>query len=233
MDVIEMLTEFNLTRQEAAIYLTLMSDGELTGYEVAKLTGISRSNAYTSLAALVEKGAAFTIEDTATRYTPVPVAEFCDNKIGMMQKAKNELITCMPQRKEEAEGYITIKGQAHIVNKMRNMILRARERVYLSASNETLENILTEIRTGIERGLKIVLITDKPLELDGATVYTVEKQQYPIRLIADSANVLTGGINGADSTCLYSRKKNLVDLLKDSLKNEIRLVEMIKGRDER
>ena len=57
--IIEQLTLFGLSRQEAAIYLCLLKNEELTGYEVAKLTGISRSNVYNGLASLVEHGAAY------------------------------------------------------------------------------------------------------------------------------------------------------------------------------
>jgi len=80
----------------------------------------------------------------------------------------------------------------------------------------------------------MVLITNKPYRLEGATVYhNEEKPQQQIRLIADSSNVLTGDIDhGEYSTCLYSKKKNLIDLFKDSMKNEIRLIEMMKGREE-
>ena len=39
--IIEQLILFGLSRQEAAIYLCLLQNEELTGYEVAKLTGIS------------------------------------------------------------------------------------------------------------------------------------------------------------------------------------------------
>ena len=54
---IERLMEFGLTRQEAGIYGCLISEGKTTGYEVAKQLGISRSNAYNSLASMTEKGA--------------------------------------------------------------------------------------------------------------------------------------------------------------------------------
>lgn len=49
---IERLMEFGLTRQEAGIYGCLISEGKTTGYEVAKQLGISRSNAYNSLASM-------------------------------------------------------------------------------------------------------------------------------------------------------------------------------------
>ena len=84
MDIIERLMYFNLTRHEATLYMALLAESSLTGYEGAKLTGISRSNTYTALAGLVDKGAAHVTEDTATRYTPVPFDEFCENKIRQM-----------------------------------------------------------------------------------------------------------------------------------------------------
>ena len=230
MDTVELLTQFNLTRQEAAIYLTLLSESDMNGYEVAKRTGISRSNTYTSLAALVEKGAAYVIEGAATRYTPVPVQEFCDNKVRKLRETVDDLLRSIPRKREETEAYITIKGREHIYDKMRNMVQDAKERVYISASRQIIGTILPEIKNGIERGIKVVLITDEPLDLDGATVYLAEKSRQQIRLIADSSNVLTGDVeDGSNSTCLYSRKKNLIDLLKDSLKNEIKFIEMTKG----
>lgn len=222
---------FNLTRQEAAIYSTLFAEGQLTGYEVAKLTGISRSNTYSSLAGLVEKGAAYAIEGKATRYTPVPIEEFCENKIRELQKIKEDLINNIPDQREETEGYITIKDEKHILDKIRNMLLEAKERVYLSVSEKTLSFILAELRDGITRGLKIVIITNRPFQLAGATVYYAQKPQYQIRIITDSTNVLTGDIaDGENSTCLYSRKKNLVELLKESIKNEIQLIDIMRGK---
>ena len=62
--------------------MLLLKSGQMTGYEAAKQTGISRSNTYTALAGLVDKGAAYVLEEgKVTRYTPVPAAEFCSNKI--------------------------------------------------------------------------------------------------------------------------------------------------------
>lgn len=232
MDIIEMLTEFNLTRQEASIYLTLFSEGDLNGYEVSKVTGISRSNTYNSLAALVEKGGAYVIEGTALRYTPVPVEEFCDNKIKKLQEMKADIISNIPQKRDEVEGYITIKGERHILDKMSSMIAEAKERVYLSVSDEILEHILTDVKNVIDRGIKMVIITNTPFQLEGATTYFAEKSNRQIGLIVDSTNVLTGDIeDGEYSTCLYSRKKNLIDLFKNSMKNEIKLIEMMKGKD--
>ena len=71
----ERLMEFGLTRQEASIYQCLLTEGKVTGYEVAKQTGISRSNAYNSLASMTEKGAAYLVE--AVSYTHLTLPTIC------------------------------------------------------------------------------------------------------------------------------------------------------------
>ena len=68
---IEYLMHFGLSRQEALIYRKLLEGGKKTGYEIARDTGISRSNAYASLAAMVEKGAAYLVEGDAKTKTIV------------------------------------------------------------------------------------------------------------------------------------------------------------------
>ncbi|MDO7787303.1 TrmB family transcriptional regulator [Desulforamulus aquiferis] len=231
MGLTELLMHFNLTRQEATIYKTLFAEGELTGYEVAKLTGISRSNTYTSLAGLVAKGAAYVIEGAATRYTPVPIEEFCENKIRQLHQIKQDLVKNMPVKKEDTEGYITITGEKNILDKIKNMLLEAKERVYLSVAQNTLTLILPELKDGLSRGLKLVIITNHSFELMDATVFQAEKPPHQIRLIVDSTKALTGDIpEGENASCLFSKNKNLVELLKESLKNEITLIDIMKGK---
>lgn len=229
MDISEYLMCFNLTRQETTLYLALLAEGCLTGYEAAKLTGISRSNTYTALAALVDKGAAHVLEDTATRYTPVAVDEFCENKIRQMQTYKEILVAKVPAAKNEVEGYLTIKGIAAIMNKLRTMLAKAEARIYVSASGILLQELAEPLAAAVAKGQKVVVITDNTFDLAGAIIYRTEKPSQQIRLIADSAKVLTGDLaEGDNSTCLYSGKRNLVDLFKDALKNEIKLIELMK-----
>ena len=98
--ITEELLHFGLTRQEANLYLTLLTHGELTGYEAAKLTGISRSNTYNALAGLVEKGAAWVMEEHVTRYVAVPFEEFSGNVIRHLQKKKKRSCPVSPTAKQ-------------------------------------------------------------------------------------------------------------------------------------
>lgn len=225
--MVELLLCYGLTRQEAAIYHTLLSEGELTGYEAAKLTGISRSNTYGALAGLVEKGAAYITTGAVTKYTPVKLEEFCDNKLRSLKKMKKELLLKMPEKKPESSGYITIKGEQHIIDKMKNMLCDAKERIYISVSNRILKMVEEELKAAMNRSIKLVLITDESFEIKGAKQYLTQMKEYQIRLIVDSGKVLTGDMEEKeDATCLYSKNKNLVDVFKDMLQNEIKLSEI-------
>ena len=231
MELIEGLTNFNLTKQEATLYVLLLKAGSLTGYEAAKQTGISRSNTYTALAGLVDKGAAYILEEgKVTRYTPVAAEEFCQNKLERLQKIKQDILQQLPQLKNDAEGYITIKGEREIINKLKNTVRQAQARIYVSANARVMELLQQELQEAIDRKLKVVIISDKDFTMQRAICYSASKQHEQIRLIADSHTVLTGDLaDEENSTCLYSCKRNLVDLFKDALKNEIKLIELQKG----
>ena len=79
-------------------------------------------------------------------------------------------------------------------------------------------------------GKKIVLITDRPLVMEGAVVYVTEERGDQIGLIADSRYVLSGEFGqGSMNTCLYSGQKNFVRLFKTAMANEIELIKIRKG----
>ena len=231
MELIEGLTHFNLTKQEATLYVLLLKEGYLTGYEAAKQTGISRSNTYTALAGLVDKGAAYVLEEgKVTSYTPVPPEEFCSNKIDRLKEIKEKVLNQLPALKNDAEGYITIKGELEIINKLRNTVRQAEARIYVSANRRVMELLRNDLMDALARGLKVVIISDEKFTLPEAICYGTDKQTEQIRLIADSQTVVTGDLEDEEkSTCLYSCKRNLVDLFKEALQYEIKLFQIQKG----
>ncbi len=227
MELLEELINFGLTRQESTIYLTLMSDGELTGYEVAKLTGISRSNTYTALAGIVDKGAAYAIEGNVTKYSAVNFLEFSQNFIRNLQTKQAFIIPRLPERKKESDGYLTIRGKQHITNKILNMLEKTEYRVYTSLPITVLLFIEPILKELISAGKKVVILTNQPYDLKGAVVYLTANEDCQIRLIVDSEKVLTGRIDGYEEpTCLYSKNQNLIDVFKEMLQNEITLIEL-------
>ncbi len=225
--LIENLTAFNLTRQEALIYIEFLSHGEMSGYEVAKETGISRSNVYSALQSLAEKGALYLIEGESTKYTPVPVKNFLKNTISELQKKAKLIEKEAPKQRENKEGYITILGAKNIENKIRQMLENAKERIYFMADKEVLSCFQKEIENLLLSEKKVVILSDFDdfSMLKGIIFHKTQTEENQIRLIVDSSFVLTGTISGSEhDTCLYSGQQNLVNLMKEALKNKIELL---------
>lgn len=232
MDLNDALMCFGLTRQESSLYLTLLSDGALTGYEAAKRTGISRSNTYTALACLVDKGAARLMEGTPVRYIPVDIEEFSNNKIKRLEQVK-KVFERTASGADGGYGRLYYhSGRRPYTDKICHMLENAVYRLYFSGENQTVDSYRRILERRAAEGLKVVIITNPPYELPNARIYLAERKPGQVGVIVDSATVLTGDVgNGEQSACLYSGKKNLVDLFKDSLSNEIKIIELT-GRNE-
>ena len=227
---VEYLLHFGLTRQEALIYVELLVKGKQTGYEIAKETGISRSNVYSVLAALAEKGAAYVVEESAKRYIPVEVEEFCGNCIRRMQEEQEWMERNLPQKKAETEGYITIEGEQNILDKAKNLIAQAGERVYRSCTAGYLDAFRQVLEELVKKKRKVVILTDASYELKGVIFYQTEEKGQQIGLIVDSKSVLSGEYGkGSLNTCLYSGQKNFVTVFKNAMANEIKLIQLQKG----
>jgi len=228
----EKLIQFGLTRQEANIYLCLLRSKDLSGYEVSKLTGISRSNVYSALASLVEEGAAYLLEGETNKYTAVAIEDFCENRIRRLTQLKQELTAQIPQIEGSSTGYITISSHRHIMDKIYHMLAHVEYRVYLSMPLEYLEQFRCPLEQLAADGKKVVLLVSNLPEpkMKGCTVYQTDKKDRQLRLIVDSSYVLTGEMTGdVTDSCLYCGQKNFVNVFKDSLRNEIKLIQLTKG----
>ena len=227
----EHIMKFDLTRQEAAIYECLLKNGRQTGYETAKMTGISRSNVYGALSSLVEKGAAqYEEEPGARKYMAVDPQEFCENRIEQLKREEDWILLHAPERKEEEDGYITITGKEQILGKARKLLQDTEERVYVSGNAEFLKEILPAVKETAEEGKKVVLITDC-MEIDHpGKVYHTKDRKSQIGMIVDSRYVLIGEFGeDTQNTCVYSGQRNFAELFKEAMANEIKLIRLTEG----
>lgn len=229
--LLEKLMGFGMTRQEAVLYLSLYQNGEMTGYEAAKLTGISRSNVYNSLTGLVEKGAAYKKEEAAAKYVAVNVGDFCKNRIRRMEEDREYLVSHVLRPETVCESYLTVAGSRHIRDKAANMLTQAQYRIYLLAPVFFIESIEKELEMLAEQGKKVVVLAEQPPEIAGILFFQKENVGNQLRLIVDSSYVLTGEAGqSSNDTCLYTGQKNFVSVFKESLRNEIKLIELTRSQ---
>ena len=227
MNLIEALMQAGFTKHESTLYITLCREGVLSGYEASKLTGIPRSNAYLGLAGLMEKGGANKIVGDTSKYAAVQPTELIRNLKRQFEEVIGVIERESPELKGNDEAFITVSGRTQIINKMKNLIADATQRVYISASGEQLRMVMEEIIAARDRGLKVVVITSNFEPLEGIICFKTQKQSDSIRLITDSAHVLTGQLSHSNiSTCIYTINNNMVELIKDSLTNEMKLISL-------
>lgn len=231
--LIECLIPFGLSRQEATVYIFLLENDAMSGYEVSKQTGISRSNVYSALASLVEKGAACVIEGNPSKYVANEPEEFCDNRIREFTEYRDYLKNNIRKAADTQEGYITINGIKNITDKIYNMLNEARERVYISVSKENLMLVNEALQECANRQIKVVVLCDEDVKPDyQCEFYYSEEKASQLRLIVDSRYVLTGEIKGGSAdSCLYCAQPNFVNVFKDALRNEIKLIKLYKGEN--
>ena len=221
MDLINALKKIGFTQQEAVIYVNLCANGDLTGYEAAKLSGISRSNAYSALSSLVDKGYAYVIHGASSKYTAVPKDELLKNATRDFNENIKSIEENLVFNSSKQEPYITITGENNIIDKLKNIISSAKLRVYISGNYTLLKRLEEELRDGISKHLKVVILSPKPLEQLKDFIYypTEETINNSFKVIIDTNEVLAGTLKQS----LYSKNATLVQLMKESFTNEIAL----------
>src|SRR5512136_763032 len=94
IDPIAQLVELGFSEYEAKAYVALLRKSPVTGYELAKISGVPRSMIYEVAGKLTARGAAMTLrKDGAVQYAPAPAAEFLDN----LHREHEELIASLKE----------------------------------------------------------------------------------------------------------------------------------------
>lgn len=214
------LKKIGFTQQEATLYIILCKNGALTGYEAAKLSGISRSNAYAALSSLVDKGYAYVIEGASVKYMPVTKEDLIANARRDFDEQINIIQSQLEFTKTAQEPYITITGEHQIIHKLKNIIDASEKRIYISGDYELLESLSPELQKAIDRDLKVVVLSSKPLSISPCIFYLIEPKDS-FKMIADTSEVIAGTLVQA----LYSKNSTLLALMRESFINEIAVIE--------
>lgn len=223
MDLIEVLKKFGFTGQEALLYITLLKHGEITGYEAARINGISRSNAYSALSKLVEKGAIIKSNDNVKKYMAISKQDLIQTLKRSSQESLDFLYQNLPEKKSSLTPYFTVTGKKNILNKLHNIIDLAQKRIYISIHSHELKSIKENIQTCIKRGIKTAIISDVDPEIPGVIYYSKVNDPGFIKIIADTARIFTCDLSQEVKNGLYSEEQHLVKIMRESILNEIEL----------
>lgn len=218
------LESLGLTSQEARLYRVLLEHGDLNGYEAAREAGISRSNAYHSLASLADKGFADAIEGESVRYAALSPEEAALLLRRRFEGSIVALRSSAPVRRRQQTPFLSIDGRGRVLERMKLLVDSAEDRVYLGCDVDDLEGIRDSLAGAAGRGIRVTILANRAWQLEGCVCLSRRKTRGQVRLIVDGRRVLTGELSASSGACVLSENAHLVALIKDSLSNEIELV---------
>lgn len=169
--LIDKLQNFNFTRIEAQVYLSLIKNGQLNGSQISKLTGISRTSIYSSLDNLYQKGYVFMLPGEPTLYKaqdPEILIETIKNYYSeSIDVLENNLSKINNSGLEDQ--YWNTKGYDNFIVNVRNLLSKAQKEVYIS-TNLDLQVFKDELLLLSDKSVRIILFSFENLNISGLPV---------------------------------------------------------------
>lgn len=227
MDIITCLENLGFTVNEAKVYTTLLRHKVLNGYEIAKLSGVSRSLVYEVIGRLVQKGHVFKLEGEPNFYRALEygalikkLREERESNLTRAEEMFKEL-----SRETAADDYVVnIVGAEKGLSKARELIDGAQAEISLSIWKDTFCALKESLSEAVSRGVKVYIFTFEDIELEGATVFSYKigdaHHLFPYlrtTLISDGGECLVGEDCGPEPIFICTRNHSVVSLATDEI----------------
>ncbi|WP_320129352.1 helix-turn-helix domain-containing protein [uncultured Sphaerochaeta sp.] len=159
------LIGLGFTTLQAQIYMTLLTEGEQSGYQIAKVIGISRSSVYAALEGMYQKGIILKLNGEVASYIAqdpkILLAQMTQSFREHIDSAETQLSGLYDDRREER--YTNIHGFDSIVSSARNALLNAKKEVYLNTDFD-LSLFSNEFNILAKRNVRILVFSFATLE---------------------------------------------------------------------
>lgn len=212
---IKKLEELGLSANEAEVYVSLLEKSPRTGYEIAKKCNLSRGNIYSTLGRLIEKGACQkTLDD---KYVAVDLQQFLkmrsDNFMDCVEYLKRNLKSFNFRDKPEA--VFSFFGHDNILNRLEEMIIKAKKEVSLVSFEDELTRLANPLRKANKMGIRTNIMCFGDLRLKGIDVISHPRKSWALKkvkgrflaAVTDMEEGLIGAVDGTDD-CVASWSQN-------------------------
>ncbi|AST91154.1 hypothetical protein BC6307_07610 [Sutcliffiella cohnii] len=238
------LKNLNFTEYEAKAYLSLLEESPLTGYAVAKNSGVPRSKIYEVLDSLTMRGDILVSPGNTPQYTPVPAKELIKNRRKQAEEnfeLAEKSLAEFEQSANDRENIWNITGSGAILDKVKESILSAKKRILLEVWKEEFEELEPELRAAAEKGINVTIIAYGEISSDFANVYlhymgqdiTEEYGGRWLVISADDSEVVAGIVSlGKDSRAAWTRHVGLVMPITEFVIHDLYLMEIMKEHRE-
>lgn len=166
--LLHQLESLNFTPTEAKVYLSLLKNGDLTGYQIGKALGISRSSIYNSLDSLYEKGAVSLLLGDSKIYRAEDPEILITRTKKQFNQSADQLIVELEgyYQKPLQENYQNIKGLETIQAKIKELIESAKTEIYFNTDMNT-DWFHKSLKTTAGKNVRIIAFSFSALDFSG------------------------------------------------------------------
>jgi len=233
--IIEQFERLGFSKNEAKVYMALLSEPALNGYGISKRSGVPRSMVYTVIAKLVSKEAIVELRTEPPTYTPISVKELILNQ----KRQTEETLSFLEKELQVIEKPVEInvikhmEGRDKIVQAVQKLMNEANEEIWLSLWEEEMEDLRGTAEEQARKGKRLysMLFTNEETESFGKAFYhrndtaSIEKNRMEQRLtivIQDNTEVLIAGfISGQIPQAIQTAEPMLVLLAKEYIRHDM------------
>ncbi|EGJ27921.1 TrmB family transcriptional regulator [Streptococcus porcinus] len=155
--LVDKMKQFGYTESETKIYLSLVENGSMTGYEVSKKSGVPRSKVYNYLETLVKKGVVLVNKSEPKIYSAISTEEF----VSMLKQTTFEDIHYLDHHlsniksKENDALLWQLENMEAVQHKILYIIEHAKESLYIQIWEDSLSPAIIQALTQAEARLQV------------------------------------------------------------------------------
>ena len=239
-DNYKFLLEIGFTLNEAKVYLTLLQNRYLNGYEISKLSNVSRSLVYNVIDRLVAKGFVLKSEGQINYYCALPyekvIERIKNDNINKLNIARAKLKN-YSRIENESEYIFNIKGIDEFFSKANDLILNAKKEISISIWKEDFPKIEESLLIAAKKGIKIYIFSFSNITFPSAEIFSYQLKDpnslFPYRrisIVVDGKEVIIGENAGDKSICVLSKNHALVSMTTDEIVLNIFWLKYIKSK---
>lgn len=248
-DIINSLKTFGFTETEAKVYIALLQNGDCTGYEASKYSGVPRSKVYAALGALVGRGVlATTLRDKTSVYRAKPVEQ-------LTALIRNQTEDSLLRLEEEARVFEAprdgdqiwrLTGYESILNKCAQLIEQATQELLIQIWKQDLDSRLEQCIADKQKELGRVLVILYDME---ERYETIIPKFYPhgfesdkmtdagsrwITISADNREMVHVSIQSKErASAIFTRNASMVFFANEYIKHDAYCLRLIDHMGER
>lgn len=234
------LLEIGFTLNEAKVYLTLLQNRYLNGYEISKLSNVSRSLVYNVIDRLVAKGFVLKSEGQINYYCALPydkvIEKIRNDNINKLNVAREKLKN-YSRIENESEYIFNIKGIDEFFSKANDLILNAEKEISISIWKEDFPKIEESLSIASKKGIKIYIFSFSNIVFPFGEIFSYQLKNpaslFPYRrisMVVDGKEVIIGENAGDKSICVLSKNHALVSMTTDEIVLNIFWLKYIKSK---